>query len=186
MGFPRVADPRRAGMISVEIPFLKEQADTWRKRAPAAFDRGLEAGIRAATIDVSSRVKYLLSGPVLNRRTHRLWRSIQPEVFRRMGRVVGIVGTDVEYAAVHEFGATIRPKAAGGMLAFTVDGKFRLVKSVEIPKRPYMSRAFLERKAVVNKLIRDHVVRSVRGQLKSNPAAVLPPSLRRGVGFNAQ
>lgn len=175
--------PRRSASISVDIPFLEKKVANLQRRAPLAVDRGLWAGIQAATLDVADRVKYLIDGPVLHRRTGRLWRSIQAETFRRFGRIVGIVGTDVEYAAVHEFGATIRPKESGGRLVFEVDGEFRSVASVEIPKRPYMSRAFKERKATVNKLIRDHVMRSVRGQLQSGSSRVLPPSLRRGVGF---
>jgi phage gpG-like protein len=165
---------------------------------PQAFDAGMEAGIRAATIDITAHVKNLISGPVLNRRTHRLWKSIQPEVFRRFGRVIGIVGTDVIYAPVHEFGATIRPKEPGGKLVFSVagergrdsSGRFTAAEDqtifadeVTIPRRPFMSRAFEERKGRVRQLIRENVMKAARGALDTGK--VLPPSLRRGVGFNA-
>ena len=175
--------PRRSASISVKIPDLDRKIKVWQKLAPEAFDRGMEAGIRAATIDISARVKKLIDGPVLNRQSGRLWRSIQPEVFRRGGRIIGIVGTDVKYAAVHEFGATIRPKKAGGLLFFNIDGSTVVAKEVKIPRRPFMSRAFDERKGVAGKLIERHVMRSVKNTLEAG--RIVPVGKRRGVGFNA-
>lgn len=66
-------------------------------------------------------------------------------------RVVGAgtleVGTNVAYAAVHQFGATIRPKTSRGTrasgttkrLKFRIPGGgFRTVASVTIPARPFL------------------------------------------------
>ncbi|WP_419832134.1 phage virion morphogenesis protein [Endozoicomonas atrinae] len=48
------------------------------------------------------------------------------------------VGTNVKYAAVHNFGATIRPKKAK-MLAFPgKNGKTIFAKKVVIPARPFL------------------------------------------------
>lgn len=47
-------------------------------------------------------------------------------------------GTNVLYAAVHQFGATIKSKS-GGFLKFRgADGNFRSVAAVDIPRRPYL------------------------------------------------
>jgi len=57
------------------------------------------------TLNLLTKVKRdKLSGQVLNVRTGRLRRSINQKVTTVDGLVVGTVGTNVEYAAVHEYG----------------------------------------------------------------------------------
>jgi len=74
------------------------------------------------------------SASTLKSREATLWRSL---------RVVSTtktsvrIGSDRVYAAIHQFGGTIRPKKAGGRLVFTVGGKKVFAKSVTIPARPY-------------------------------------------------
>ena len=50
------------------------------------------------------------------------------------------VGSNKVYAAVHQFGATIRPKRAGGMLVFRDAGgqAWGAARQVTIPARPYL------------------------------------------------
>jgi len=48
------------------------------------------------------------------------------------------LGTNVLYAAVQQFGATIRPKAAGGKLAFRLLGRTIFADEVTIPARPFI------------------------------------------------
>jgi phage gpG-like protein len=188
--------PRRAASFSVSVPGLAWKVGALSVVAPKAVDRGMERGIRAATLDIEGHAKELLEGEVLNKRTGRLWRSIHSETFRRMGRVVGIVGTNVKYAAIHEFGGTIRPKSAGGFLVWRgastrgANGRFQagemiFAKEVKIPRRPYLSRAFAARKEVVSRLIMRAVMAELRGRGGLNTGAVVPASERAGVGFNA-
>lgn len=179
--------PRRAASFSVSVPGLAWKVGALSVVAPKAVDRGMERGIRAATLDVEGHAKELLEGEVLNKRTGRLWRSIHSETFRRMGRVVGIVGTNVKYAAIHEFGGTIRPKSAGGFLVFRAQsgGDLIFAKEVKIPRRPYLSRAFAARKEVVSRLIMRAVMAELRGRGGLNTGGVVPASERAGVGFNA-
>lgn len=66
------------------------------------------------------------------------------------------VGTNVSYAAVHQFGATIRPKKPGGRLVFPGAGKMIFARQVTIPARPFMP-------------------------LDGNGATVLPDSYQRAV-----
>lgn len=74
-------------------------------RFPATLQRGLVRGITRAALRVQSRTKaQKLSGQVLNVRTGRLRRSINYRVEQQPQQVTGIVGTNVEYAGVHEFG----------------------------------------------------------------------------------
>lgn len=49
------------------------------------------------------------------------------------------VGTNVIYAAIHQFGGTIRPKKPGGKLVFANQvGETVFVDEVTIPARPFM------------------------------------------------
>lgn len=59
-----------------------------------------------------------------------------------MAVVVYRVGTDLEYAAAQEFGATISP-VNGPFLVFDIDGETVFTKGpVTIPPHPYMRPAF--------------------------------------------
>lgn len=73
-----------------------------------------------------------------------LRRSIQMHT----GNRYVVVGTDLIYAPIHEFGGTITPKAKK-VLAFKVNGKWVFAKKVVIQKykgRGYMRPAFEEAK----------------------------------------
>lgn len=49
------------------------------------------------------------------------------------------VGTNVKYAAAHQFGVTIVPKSDGGVLRFKLpNGRYVSKKSVTLPARPFI------------------------------------------------
>lgn len=50
------------------------------------------------------------------------------------------VGSNLVYAAIHEYGGTILPKK-GKYLVFNIDGQTIFAKKVVIPKRPYLAPA---------------------------------------------
>ena len=65
----------------------------------------VEQSIGRLTLKLLTRVKVnKLSGQVLNVRTGRLRRSITYKVIKTPSRITGIVGTNVEYARIHELG----------------------------------------------------------------------------------
>lgn len=78
------------------------------------------------------------------------------------------VGTNVIYAAIHQFGGTIRAKTARG-LAFTLpwlagpddDGR-RVVRSVTIPLRPFLG-LDAEDAADISAIVADHLARAAAG-----------------------
>lgn len=66
-------------------------------------------------------------------------RSILKNSFAaRWGDSFAACGTAQKYAAVHQFGATIRPKNPDGALHFMWQGADVFVKSVTIPARPML------------------------------------------------
>ena len=68
-----------------------------------------------------------------------------------------LVGTNVPYAAIHQFGGTIRPKK-GKALAF--GGRF--VQSVTIPARPYLGISEQDNKEI-QEIIKDWVLEQQGG-----------------------
>ncbi|HYW76729.1 MAG TPA: phage virion morphogenesis protein [Gammaproteobacteria bacterium] len=103
-----------------------------------------------------------LSGQVLNRRTGRLSRSIHSEPARREGStILGRVGTNLIYAPVHEFGATIRAKRAK-YLRFKVGGQWVMKEQVTIPARPYMRPSLAERAPAIREGLQRAIGKVIR------------------------
>ncbi|MDG9793783.1 phage virion morphogenesis protein [Brucella anthropi] len=62
---------------------------------------------------------------------------LRDSINHRAGRDQVTVGTNAKYAAVHQLGATIKPKSASH-LVFRLASGIVLAKSVTIPARPYL------------------------------------------------
>jgi len=136
-------------MMHLEVP----RAFTDVHRVPRQVAKGAESAFRAYMGRAEARAKRLVSGPVLKRRSGKLHRSIRATVFRQGSVLVGRLGSDVIYAAIHEFGGTIpahivRPRRAR-VLRFVVNGKvvyaaFARIPTIRMPERPYLRRALRE------------------------------------------
>ena len=74
------------------------------------------------------------------KRRGRLAASIRA---RRVSKFKWAVGSDLPYAAIHEFGGTIHARRAP-YLVFQVNGRWVKTKSVHIPARPYLRPALAE------------------------------------------
>jgi len=78
----------------------------------------LASTIRRLGLELVRHVKEdKLSGQVLNVRTGTLRRSINLKMSAGSGSVKGSVGTNVEYAAIHEFGGHV-PAVEGKLMVF--------------------------------------------------------------------
>lgn len=70
-----------------------------------------------------------------------------------MGKVTYRVGTDLEYAAIHEFGGTIEPKSRT-FLRFEIGGQEIFTKGpVTIPAQPYLRPALDANRPAVEQAI---------------------------------
>lgn len=63
------------------------------------------------------------------------------------------VGTNVEYAAIHEFGGVIKARNAPALVFQTLDGAWHRTKSVHIPARPYMRPALDETRDIESAMV---------------------------------
>lgn len=80
--------------------------------------------------------------------------TIEKEAGRRSVRV----GSNRIYAAIHQFGGTIRPKNAKA-LKFRMGGRFFALASVTIPARPFLG-VSADDAAEIRALFADHVSRA--------------------------
>ena len=84
-----------------------------------------------------------LSGEVLNVRSGALRDSVHQEVLSAPDGVFAVVGTDLIYAAIHEYGGIIVPQTAAA-LRFAIDGKWIFAKQVTMPERSYLRSTLAE------------------------------------------
>ena len=63
--------------------------------------------------------------------------NLRSSIQRASGKDFAQVGTNIEYAPIHQFGGTIYPKNKKA-LAFKVGGQLIIRKSVTIPARPFL------------------------------------------------
>jgi len=76
--------------------------------APELVRRALLRTVTALSVDIQRSVKQgKLTGQVLHVRTGTLRRSINREVTERSDGVFAVIGTNVEYAAAHEYGMSV-------------------------------------------------------------------------------
>lgn len=92
--------------MSVTVEIVGQDAVMLRLKGMTDEVRGaLRRGVLEAAIDVEQRVKQKLAGEVLQERTHHLHDSIHHTMVEDSATaIVAAVGTDVVYAAYHEYG----------------------------------------------------------------------------------
>lgn len=156
--------------------------------------RFVEGGLNRALLLVERAIKENLTGRVLKVQTGRLRSSIHHSVKVTARSARGVIGTNVVYARIHEYGGVITPKrvryltipfpgvkgfareyqntfVAKSIIFQRVSGKkirplFLLRSSVVIPERPYVRPAVEETRGVVEGIIRT-ILTSVRSGLRS-------------------
>lgn len=100
---------------------------------------------RRAVLEAEAGTKLLMRGPVLHVRTGRLWSSVTSKVTETPDMWTGVIGSNVVYAPIHEFGGIIPahrvvPKNAR-VLRFVANGqtvfaKYADIPIIRIPQRP--------------------------------------------------
>jgi len=125
----------------------------------------LRKGIGRACLLVVARTKEKLSDQVLHVRTGRLRRSIHADPIEVVGDMVtGRVGTNVEYAGIHEFGfkgpVSVREHLSTSVLGnkFTVRSHTR---EINMPERSFLRSSLTELQGE----IRAEVERAVDGYI---------------------
>jgi phage gpG-like protein len=149
-------------MFSLEIgvqatPLIRRLTDS-----PSA----LRKAMWQAAFHLRDKVREKVSGPVLQRRKGKLWRSIEARVTGRFPLIEAVIGAGMFYAIVHERGAIIVPKRRR-YLRFTIGDREIFTKRVEIPRRPFMRPTVGEEMGRVAEII----AQSLAGSLRSGKAS---------------
>lgn len=114
---------------------------------PSALAANLAQAIERLSKALRENVERNLSGAVLQQRSGRLAGSIEVAVEQSGTSVAATLGTDVPYAAIHEYGGLIParellPRSARA-LAFPWQGQQRFFKRVSLPAVQMPERSFL-------------------------------------------
>lgn len=139
-------------------------------------ESGVQKEIIRLALKMTGKVMGKLSGDVLKVRTGRLRRSIHPEWEFKSGYSGAIVGTNVEYAATHEYGlkGTVQvksfqremTKAFGKPVApkqVTVSAHSRIVN---MPERSFLRSALREMEPEIIEGLRNAVKKEMQGITK--------------------
>jgi phage gpG-like protein len=98
----------------------------------------LREAIDAGGFALEAEIKLNINDQGL-RKTGNLINSIQKRESEVSDTSASVdVGTNVIYAAIHEFGGIIKAKVAKYLCFMTDDGQWHKVKSVTMPARPFM------------------------------------------------
>jgi phage gpG-like protein len=125
---------------------LHDKVQRWYRKMP---DKARQALLQAGYLVRNRVVKDHLSGPkmpagqgsatqgTLQPHTGTLRRSVRVRIEGGKYSIQCLIGTDLIYAATHEFGATIKPRQAP-MLAWKEGDTWHFAHEVTIPARPFL------------------------------------------------
>ena len=141
--------------ISLKITGDKELASRL-ERINGQVITALRMGIEKSLIELENEARNKLSGRVLNVQTGTLRRSIGREINQSGNSIIGSVGSDLKYAAIHEFGGVIKAKNAP-YLTFPIDGGWARVKQVTIPERSYLRSTLEEKEPMILNIVQREI-----------------------------
>jgi len=101
--------------------YVKAAQDWLRGFAPRLYGRMLTTMKRMAIVTQTMVKEYKLSGQVLKVRTGTLRRSINQKVYSDAKEIRAVVGTNVPYAGIHEYGGIV-PAVSGKLMVFPASG----------------------------------------------------------------
>ena len=146
--------------MEIKIEISKDSIQELKDMVPD-FHKSFYAGMRKAMFFAENKVKRSFgTGDTPKVRTGHLRRSIQSGVNKKGKNIEGYVGSNVKYAAIHEFGGTIKPRT-GEYLTFILDGQFKKVKQVVIPKRSYLKDTIENNIDGIKNIIENEIVTSL-------------------------
>jgi len=117
--------------IQIDDKEVRLKLDRLYRRTPV-LSRRLLGRLSEAVIAHTIRTK--LSGQVLKRQTGKLAQSLN---WKLTSDFSAKIGTNIAYAAIHEFGGEIRPKNAKA-LVFKIGDRWIRTQKVTMRPRPYL------------------------------------------------
>jgi phage gpG-like protein len=136
--------------------------------AERAMLDSLKTAVDRLTIEVQSHVKARkLSGQALHVQTGTLRRSINRQTIVDGGTVIGTVGTNVRYAAVHEYGfrgnVSVRSHVRSTQSGGTANVRAH-TRRVDLPARSFLRSTLAEDAENIRVVLRAAAVAALRGE----------------------
>ena len=149
--------------VELEINIDDHQLKAWSKNTARNIPVFTLRGVKKSMALVWSSVgRHLVGGNPLNVRSNRLRSSITAKIYKAGKKeVVGVIGTNIEYAAIHEFGGTIRPKKGKYLRFQTRDKSWHTVTEVKMPKRPFMEPSLRENLKKITKILKEEMQKAI-------------------------
>jgi phage gpG-like protein len=146
--------------MSVTIKLeLTERSQRLLRQYPSNFRKKFREGMRQAMLHAESKSKKSFNKPGnLHVRTGHLRRSIESSIRDRRSEIIGVISSNVKYANVHEFGATITPKTGTYLKFKTIGGGWVTTKEVVIPARPFLKPAITDNMEHIQDIIEKKIL----------------------------
>lgn len=122
----------------------------------------------AALIVQRTSVMDKLSGQVLHVRTGTLRRSISVRIEQSEHFVVGVVGTNVRYGGIHEFGGQVPEHQRLMTMVFGKPLKFPVwatVKPYQLPERSFLRSALHDKLPTIRGIIQNAIANGLREEM---------------------
>ena len=158
-------------MITAKITKGEDLGKKFRDSIPN-IESGVQKEIMRLALKMTGSLMNKLSGDILKVRTGRLRRSIHPEWDFKPGHMGATVGTNVEYAAIHEYGfkGTVQvksfqremTKAFGRPIApkqVTVSAHSR---NINMPERSFLRSALKEMRPEIIEGLKNAVAKELK------------------------
>jgi phage gpG-like protein len=144
-------------MFKIEITKTVE-TDRFLEKYPAEFRLSLIKGFTRGVKYLEGKVKESFGKEGKPKvKSGALRRSITSTITERSKFLVGSVGSNLIYAPVHEFGATIHAKKSP-FLKFKIGARWFSMKKVTIPARPYLYPTIVENSRQFNEIVSGQLV----------------------------
>lgn len=144
-------------MLQVKLK-LADSSKRWLKKYPEDFELAFYKALRKAMFYAERKAKASFGTAGKPKvRTGTLRRSIESDVDRQYNSLVGVLFSNVVYAATQEEGRTIVPRVKD-WLRFQVGGQYVFAKKVIIPARPFLGPALQDNLTKIQQIVRDEIV----------------------------
>ena len=172
--------------MPLDVRFVIEKIKGELDLTPSRLQQVQLRAMQQAVMIVLRRAKLNLTGRFLKVQTGRLRSSLTGLVGLKSGEVVGMVGTNVWYGKLHEFGGTFQvmgrdfraqfAKGRGGRLRFATkrDVKagrvfqtsipVRRAYAIHFPARPWLQTALAESRQDILRIFGGEIKRSLEGE----------------------
>jgi len=136
-----------------------KEASAKLRSLPSKANDAKNRGLTKAALIVEGEAKRKVYA---GRPDHLIGRSgrLRSSITHRVSEDFAEVGTNVVYAKIHEYGGEIVAKNAP-FLTFKIDESWVRVKSVTIPKRPYLEPALEDKQPEVRKAFESEMQKEV-------------------------